>query len=198
MKLEFYEQKGNYNLMDSSDYETQWYVTLKNDDGSVVEVDGKRCRLFWSEEGDQRGKYSMEDGLEYLAELSFKYGCKVWGSTDYKGQTLAFIQKYNEHREEIAPKYEAKRKKEIECEIEYLQRKLSQTVLDGNYSIDVDDITHSEQKKLKSWISSSEEKLSQYKDGTPAYNEELARIEKYKNELATYEELTTTKTDKQL
>lgn len=186
MKLEFYEQEGNFNWSDTSDCETQWYVTLKNEDGSIVERDGHRCRLYWSEKGDERGRYSMEDSLESLAELSFNYACKVWSTVDYKSQTLAFIQTYNEHREEISQQFEEKRKLAIQKDIERLQNKLEETVLDGKYDLDISSITHSEQKRLKSWIASSEEELSQYKENTPLYEKTMEKITKYKNELEKY------------
>lgn len=183
MEIHFYEQKGNFNLLDSSDIETQWYVTLKNNDGSIVEVNGNRCQLFWREDGDQLGRYTMEDGLEYLSELSFEYGLSVWGTVNHKGQTIAFIKKYNQNKEDIVKQFEETRKQRIVRQIENLKKELERTILDSEANIDLSYISRKRQETLKKWITSSEERLNQYKEGTEMYQKELKTITGYKAEL---------------
>jgi hypothetical protein len=185
MYLEFYEQEGVFNLMDSDDFETQWYVTLRHEDSKIVERDGVRCRLHWSEQGDERGKYDISDGLDYLAELSFKYGCGIWGTTDYKGETLAFVKTFNENKDEIVKNYEAKRKERIEEEIKQLQNKLQRAELDAE-DIDIVSVTEKEVEKLNAWIASSTEKMSMMKEHTPMFEAEAKRIEDYEQQLKKY------------
>ena len=93
MRLQFYEQQGNYNLLDSSDYKTQWYVTLKDDENKTVKVGDNQCRLHWEEEGDQREKYTIEDGMDYDEAREFALAFDV-DSYDIIGDARWFTRDY--------------------------------------------------------------------------------------------------------
>lgn len=183
MKLTFFEQDGNYNLMDSSDYETQWYVTIKNDDGKILELDGKRCRLFWCEDGDQRSKYSMHDGIQELVNQAWKHAQSNFGSTDYKGEIVAFVKAYRQYQTELVSEYENSRREQVVKQIAKLQDECKYPVLGEDEHIDFAAVTKDTRKKLEGWVESSLTKLQDYKEGTPSFTEESARIERYRKEL---------------
>lgn len=185
--LKFEEDYGNYNLMDRSDIETRWTISIRDNYG-YVKINNIPCKLFFSVDEDKRGYYSVADGIENLVEKSWDYARKTYGSTDYKKQTLNFISFYNNNIEKIVLNYEEKRKENILKQIEQLNNELKYVELD-NSTINISIITEKEIERLNKWITSSFEKMSQYKEDSPLYNEELLRVNKYKEELLMYKTL---------
>lgn len=183
MYLKFQEDFGRFNFADPTEEKTNFYLDILDDDGKPVEVDGVRCRLNWSEEDDQRGRWGFSDDFTAMATESWKNAKKWIGSTDYKRQTLNFVSVFNQNREEIERNHEQRRKERIEKEIAHLQEELSRPEL-ASEPISSSAMLAEEIDRLNKWIASSEKELGELKEGGERYTRELARIEGYKAELA--------------
>ena len=188
MEIRFTEDYGNFNWAEPSEFSTKWYVTIYNEENEPEKIDEVICQLSWDEDGDVRGRFEMDDGIEYLTEQSWKFATKTWSTKDYKKQTLNFIKVYNENVEEIVSTFEEKRKANLQKEIERLQKNIESTILEPE-QINVEEIVGKEIQKLEGWITKSYEKLTELKEGGKLHQEETERIEKYRQEIETLKAL---------
>lgn len=182
MRIHFFEQYGRFNWADPTQETTQWYISLKHNDGSIVVLNGIKCQLRWSEDGDQRGMYSLaSDTLEYMAQKSWEHA-NLYYSADYRDCTLAFVKVFNDNRKEILETYDADRKERIQKQIAELEKSLDQNNLDDS-AIAVADIVEEDIDRYKQLITSGAAELTQLKEGTPLYEDKMKRIEAYKTSL---------------
>ncbi len=120
---------GKYNWANESEESCQFSMGIYDENG-VVKRGGVECKLRVSHSEDPETmerelRSAWERGeIDYLIECSAKDSSRWFGSTDYAAQTLAFAAEYRDSKDELESSYVSEHKKNIERQIESLERQL--------------------------------------------------------------------------
>lgn len=187
MKIKYFEDYGSFNYADTSEKTTKHYVWLEDNENKPIVIDGIKAQLQWdTEDEDDRGYFSLKDGIEYLVEQSIKHSSKWISSTDYEAQTILFIKLWNENKEKITENYVTDKVERLEKEILALQNEIKYPHDFDPDDVSIETVFSQKIKQLQTWIKSSELELEQYKEGTELYEKKKKQIEDYQSRLNKY------------
>lgn len=179
-------QVGQFNLLGNEKSLT--FQMGLFEDGKIVEVDGIKAKLYYSGEPDDEYYFrDAKDNLRDIFERCYKYADKVISSTDYGAQCVLFAKLYSQNYESLSAATVAKRKVEIQKEIDKLQKELQQDTIIPEIWDMANWCIVGEIKKYKKWQESSEKELEQLKEGSEMHIKELQRIEGYRQKISTLE-----------
>lgn len=178
---------GNYNFS-GNEKSTVFSMVIKDENG-IVKVNNIPCRLQYSSDEDETTDFDDAIGnLEWTFEKCFEYSKKIWSSTDYEAQLLAFIKVYKENFEGIKENYLTSEKKRITDKIESLQKELA------HISFEETDFSYPITKRLQQIekrINSAQIDMAQYVDGSEKKLNCEEQIKRLNQERQKYQEIIT-------
>ena len=190
MKLKLIQNsRGNYNWLNRNDETTSYKLAIVDAEGDIVEHDGNECILYYGGEALQPSDFDYLGDLDSVFEHCWDYAGRVFGTTDYKGQCIAFANVLWENYKQINNALQEERKAKITAKIEALQKELKKNV-------SIDDLYHQARHeyhkvifKYEGWLSKEREKLEQVKPGSELHDAAKANINKYQNVIDKYQKL---------
>lgn len=155
------------------------------DDGKIAEIDGVKAILYYSGEPEDISQFEeVFDDLNEIFEKCYLYGSKVWSSTDYRAQCLAFSTLYNKHYLELDKKLVDKRKADIQRKIDELTKQLQyNTAIPDTLYYTNNQCLNKDILLYQKWVNESMAELDQVKEGTEKAASLADKITKYQARL---------------
>lgn len=190
MKLKLIQNsRGNYNWLNRDDETTSYKLAIVDDNGEIVKHKGNDCILYYGGEECYPEDFDHVNNLDSVFEQCWDYAGRVFGTTDYRGQCIAFANVLWENYKEINHALQEERKVKITAKIEALQKEL-------NKNVSIDDLYHQAQHeyhkvimKYMGWLSKEKEKLEQLRPESELFSEAKAKCDKYQRVIDKYQKL---------
>jgi len=179
---------GRYSL--GSNEETLSFYMGIYEDNKIMELDGDKAILHYSGDPDEVEYFEEAiENIEGVFQKCFDYAERVWSTTDYKSQCIAFAKLYTMHLSEIEQNMLMLRKARIEKEIAKLTAQLNETELLYDISDAYNDCVTKRIRLHQKWLDEEKKKLSELKDNAPSRASVVTKIEKYDRDIKYYESL---------
>lgn len=190
MKLRLIQNsRGSYNWLDPSHKTTSFKLAIVDDNGGIVKHNGNDCILYYGGEDYYPEDFDHVDDLDSVFEQCWEYAGRVFGTTDYRGQCIAFATVLWDNYKEINHTLQEERKAKLTAKIEALQKELEKNVSIDDLYYQARHEYHKVIWKYEDWLSKEEEKLEQVKPGSELHKKAKANIDKYQSVIDKYQNL---------
>lgn len=190
MKLKIIQNsRGNYNWLNRNDETTSYKLAIVDDNGQIVKHKGNDCILYYGGEEYYPSDFDHVGGLDSVFEKCWDYAGRVFGTTDYRGQCIAFATVLWENYKEINHALQEERRAKIIAKIEALQNELKKNVSIDDLYDQAQYEYHKVIMKYKDWLSKEKVKLQQFKPESELFLEAKAKCDKYQSVIDKYQKL---------
>lgn len=189
MQISIYSGVGNYNFLNPSEVSFHFVISIKDAAGNIIKDENRpvRAKLEYFGDKEEEAEDFLSSDFSNIDEAIFK--CFSKGPRDQKENFLFFMSIFIDHREELLNNFIAQQKKKIEEEIKELQEALEDLSFSSFPVCSILTGLLDKIKILENWISSEEEKRSQYKEGSKVYEESSKHLSRYRQDRETYKDL---------